>query len=109
MMDEIQILQNAPKGSKYFGIVKEKVSYPVYLDGFMGTHSHFWVQSEDDGRIWEKVEYDDICADDIHSVRSLDDIRAIFAKNEEIAELKETINDCRDDICHLRSKHNDHE
>lgn len=107
-MDDLQILQNAPDGATYFGIVEQAVNYPVYLDGVIGTNSCFWVQSEDDGTIWEKVDFDDMCIDALRSIRSLDDIRSLFAKDDEIADLKEEVRDCRDDICHLRSKHNDH-
>lgn len=107
-MDETQILQNAPKGAEYFGIVEQAVNYPVYLDGVIGTNSFFWVQSEDNGTVWEKVEYDEMCVDALHSIRSLEDIRRLFAKDQEIADLNEAVKDCRDDLCYLRSKHNDH-
>lgn len=108
-MDDIQILQNAPQGAVYFGIVEQAVKYPVYLDGVIGNNSYFWVQSEDDGRVWNKVESDHMCIDALVSIRFLADIRSLFTKSEKIADLIETVEDCRDDICHLRSKHNDHD
>ena len=108
-MENIQILQNAPEGALYFGIVSDTVNYPVYLDGLPGSNSHLWIQQEDDGRIWNKIESKTVIMGPFVSIRSIDDIRSLFSKDEEIAELKETVEDCRDTICHLRSKHDDHD